>query len=88
MPLPRGLLAARDGAGNLLDLPCDRIQPIMDFGDVFGVLGRHRSGRHRLRHIGDGAAQPVGQRQAGAARGGFRTLAHYGIDAFDTPRGP
>ena len=35
-------VAARRGPRNLLDLPGDRIQPLVNVGDVAAFLARHR----------------------------------------------
>ena len=80
------------GLGNLLDLAGDRIQPLMDIGDVAGFLARrHRSLIGRLAKIGwgrfaDGGIEPVAQRHAGTPRGGLGPLADGWIDALNTPR--
>ena len=85
-------IAARLGLRNLLDLAGDRIQPLMDVGDVGRLLVRHRRGlivgalKIGPGGIAEGGIEPVVQRHAGAARGGLGPLAHGWIDAFNTPR--
>ena len=84
-------LAARRGPRNLLDLLGDRIQPLVNVGNV-GDLPRHRRpllGRRAETGRGwfaDGRIEPVVQRHAGAARRRLGPFADRGIDAVNTPR--
>ena len=84
--------AARGGLRNLLDLPGDGIQPLVDVGDVAAFPGGHRwaliagimgSGTDGF---ADGGIEPLTERHAGAARGRFGPFANRGIDAVNTPR--
>ena len=85
-------LAARRGPRNLLDLLGDRIQPLVNVGNVAAFPARHRrpltgrraeAGRGRF---ADGGIEPVAQRHAGAPRGRLRPFADGWIDAVNTPR--
>src|SRR3954453_5880647 len=65
----------------------------MNVGDVFGILARKRPVGLSLRNANirrsgsaDGGIEPVIERHAGAARGGFGPLADGWIDGFCTPR--
>ena len=84
-------IAARLRLRNLFDLAGDRIQPLMDVGDVPARARRHRTlldGVAEIRGDGlaDGGIEPVVQRHAGPARGGLGPVADGWIDAVDTPR--
>ena len=90
--LGAGRVVARRRARDLLDLAGDRIQPLVDVGDIRGFLVRRywpligggaKVGRGG---IADGGIEPVAQRHAGTARGGLGPLPHGWIDAFNTPR--
>ena len=91
-PIAARHITARPGLRNLLDLAGDRIQPLMDVGDVGRLLPRHHRGlivgalKIGPGGIAEGGVEPVVQRHAGAARGGLGPLAHGWIDAFNTPR--
>jgi hypothetical protein len=85
--LARGV-AARYRLGNLVDLAGDGIEPLMDVGDIVARRGRARLAIAEIRWGGlaNGRVEPVVQRHAGAARGGFGPLADGWIDAVNTPR--
>ena len=85
--------SARRGPRNLLDLPGDRIQPLVDVGDVAAFPARHRRPRTAVGALklgrgrfADGGIEPVVQRHAGAPRGRLGPLADGWIDAVNTPR--
>jgi hypothetical protein len=76
----------------VFDLAGDRIEPLMDVGDVTAFAGRHRRplvGRVaevRRGGVAQGLVEPVAQGHAGAARGGLGPFPDARIDAFITPR--
>ncbi len=85
-------LAARRGPRNLLDLLGDRIQPLVNVGNVAAFPARHRRPRTGRRAVAgrgrfaDGGIEPVAQRHAGAPRGRLRPFTDGWIDAVNTPR--
>src|ERR1700733_1299831 len=77
----------------MFDLAGDGVEPLMNVSDILGILARQRRARLFLRDAkirrggsADGGIEPVIERHAGAARGGFGPLADGWIDAFCTPR--
>src|ERR1700722_15143576 len=80
------------GLRNLLDLPGDRIQPLVNVRDLAAFLAGHRRplivGRTKAGRggIADGGIEPIAQRHAGPARGGLGPFPDGWIDAFITPR--
>src|SRR5207248_2400634 len=87
--LAAGRFAARGGTGNLFDLACDRVKPLMDVGDIARFPARrrlHRDAEIRRGGITDGRSEPVVQRHPGATRRGLGALAYGWIDTVNTPR--
>src|SRR5579863_7740919 len=76
----------------MVDLLGDRIQALVDVGDVAALLAGHcRAGivgrtKAWWGGIADGGIEPVVQRHPGAASGGLGPFADGRIDAVITPR--
>ena len=71
---------------DLIDLPRNGIQPLMNFRDVLGVLRGGAAWRSaRCRIVADGGIQPFLERHACASRGSFGPFADGWLDAVNAP---
>jgi hypothetical protein len=96
-----GLAAALGRLRKQFDLPCNGVEPLVDFDDIGRVAlrqGRTRGegaflvaraciGRVVARgSFADGRVQPVAERHAGTARRSFGPLANRWLNPVNTPR--